>query len=228
MKTAIAYCRVSTADQAAEGVSLDAQREAAAAWCKANGYSLAAVHVDALSGARADNRPALQKAIDAACRAEAALIVYSLSRLARSVQDTLVIAERLDKAGADLVSLSEKIDTTTAAGKMVFRMLAVLAEFERDLVSERTKAALQHKARLGERVGQVPFGFDLADDGVHLRPNAAEQAVLAEVRKLRAKGYSYRDIAAALTAQGVLTKKGRTTWTHTAVRSVVNRAVAVA
>ena len=50
------------------------------------------------------------------------------------------IAERLDKAGADLVSLSEKIDTTSATGKMVFRLLAVLAEFERDLVSERTRA----------------------------------------------------------------------------------------
>lgn len=95
-------------------------------------------------------------------------MVYSLSRLARSTKDAIAIAERLDKAGADLVSLSEKIDTTTAAGKMVFRMLAVLAEFERDLVSERTTAALAHKAGKGERIGEVPFGWTLAADGVTL------------------------------------------------------------
>jgi DNA invertase Pin-like site-specific DNA recombinase len=66
----------------------------------------------------------------AACERKAALIVYSLSRLARSTKDAIAISERLAKNGADLVSLSERIDTTTAAGKIVFRMLAVLAEFE--------------------------------------------------------------------------------------------------
>lgn len=68
-----------------------------------------------------------------------------MSRLARSTRDAITTSERLDKAGAALVSLSEKIDTTTAAGKMVFRMLAVLAEFERDQISERTTTAMQHK-----------------------------------------------------------------------------------
>ena len=61
--------------------------------------------------------------------------------------DALVISERLERAGADLVSLSEKIDTTTAAGKMVFRMLAVLSEFERDQLSERTAAAMAAERR---------------------------------------------------------------------------------
>lgn len=84
-------------------------------------------------------------------------MVYSLSRLARSTKDAIGIAERLDKAGADLVSLSERIDTTSAAGKMGFRMLAVLEEFERNLVSERTTAALTHKASKGERIGEVPL-----------------------------------------------------------------------
>ena len=83
-----------------------------------------------------DNRPALQTALEAACREHGALVVYSFSRLARSVKDTLSIADRLDAAGADLVSLSESIDTMSTAGKMVLRMLAVLSEFERDLVVE--------------------------------------------------------------------------------------------
>lgn len=75
------------------------------------------------------------------------LVVYSLSRLARSTTDAIAISERLAKSGADLVSLSEWIDTTSASGKMVFRMLAVLAESERDLVSERTKTAMAHLRR---------------------------------------------------------------------------------
>jgi Resolvase, N terminal domain len=103
------------------------------------------------------DRPALQEALSRCTKG--ALVVYSLSRLARSTKDTLEIADRLAGAGADLVSLSERIDTTTASGKMVFRTLAVLAEFERDQVSERTRFAMAHKKGNGERVGSVPYGF---------------------------------------------------------------------
>jgi hypothetical protein len=94
---AIGYVRVSTAEQAAEGVSLDAQRARIAAWAHANAAELTAVYTDAgLSGGRADNRPGLQAALDAACTAKAALVVYSLSRLARSTRDAITISERLD------------------------------------------------------------------------------------------------------------------------------------
>ena len=114
MSQAIGYIRVSTAEQATDGVSLEAQRTRIEAWCNANGYRLATVHTDAgISGKRADNRPAPQRALTLACkRRGTALVVYSLSRLARSTTDAISIAERLEKAGADLVSLSEKIYTT--------------------------------------------------------------------------------------------------------------------
>ena len=221
---AVAYLRVSTAEQATDGVSLDAQKERAAAWCKANGYALAAVYSDILSGARAENRPGLRAALEAACKGRAALVVYSLSRLARSVRDTLTIAERLDKAGADLVSLSEKIDTSSAAGKMLFRMLAVWAEFERDVIAERTRAALTYKRHQAERVGKVPFGYDLAADGIHLEPNAQEQNILALIRDLRADGLTLREIAAELTRRGVATKEGNTRWSFGSVARILSRA----
>ena len=154
---AVGYIRVSTERQAEEGVSLDAQERKIQAWCELNGYDLEEVFIDrGLSGGRADNRPELQSAIKSITSKPGALVVYSLSRLARSTRDTLAIADRLERAGADLVSLSEKIDTTSAAGKMVFRMLAVLSEFERDLVSERTSHALQHKRSLGAATGGTP------------------------------------------------------------------------
>ncbi len=221
---AIGYIRVSTAGQATDGVSIDAQTARIRAWCDANGYTLADTFTDAgISGKRADNRPGLRRALDAACKKRAALVVYSLSRLARSTKDAIEIAERLDKADADLVSLTEKIDTTTAAEKMVFRMLAVLAEFERDLVSERTAAAMAHKRRNGERVGGIPFGWELADDGVQLVAVEAEQTVLADIRAMRAAGKSYRAVADELTERGVATKQGRGGWRHSAVAGIVAR-----
>ena len=146
---------------------------------------------------------------------------YSLSRMARSTRDTLAIAERLQKADADLVSLSESLDTTSAAGKMMFRMLAVLAEFERDLVSERTRMAMTHKMAMGERVGPLPFGFNLAADGVHLIENPREQAALQDIARLRADRYSLRAIAADLTRRGVPTKRGNSQWAHTAVAAII-------
>lgn len=219
----IGYIRVSTVRQAAEGVSLDAQRAKIEGWAVANDAPLVAVHVDAgLSGGKADNRPGLQKALHAACKLKAALVVYSLSRLARSTKDAIAISERLHKAGADLVSLNEKIDTTSAAGKMVFRMLAVLAEFERDLISERTSAAMQHMRSQGKRVGAVPYGFDLDPDGETLHENAIEQSAISMMRANRVDGLSLRAIAEALDKFGIKSKTGKK-WTAEVVRGILKR-----
>lgn len=209
MSRAIGYIRVSTQGQADDGVSLDAQRAKIAAWADLNGYTLGEVFADeGISGAKAD-RPGLALALDAVKRGDA-LVVYSLSRLARSTRHTLEIGERLEKVGADLVSLSERIDTTSAAGRMVFRMLAVLAEFERDQTSERTSMALKHKRSRGEKTGgSVPFGFDLDADGVHLIENDQEQVVIREARELHRTGLSLRKVASELHVRGLVARNGR-------------------
>ena len=204
---AIGYIRVSTEEQASEGVSLDAQRAKVRAWAELNGYPLAAIYEDAgISGTKTD-RPGLAAALDALAKGDA-LVVYSLSRLARSTRHTLDISERLEKAGADLVSLSEKIDTTSAAGRMVFRMLAVLAEFERDQISERTSAALQFKRAKGQRVGSIPYGYRLAEDGCTLEAHGPEQNVISQARGLRDAGLSLRNIADELARLGFSARNG--------------------
>jgi site-specific DNA recombinase len=223
MKTlAVGYVRVSTAGQAAEGVSLEAQRARIEAWAKVQGVELLAVHVDAgLSGSKADNRPALQAALAQACRKRAALVVYSLSRLARSTSDALAIFGRLGKAGADLVSLTESIDTTTASGKMIFGVLSVLNEFERDLIAERTRTALAHLRGQGRRVsGRAPYGYAFADGAVV--PDVEEQGVVEEIRTLRALGLSVRKIAVALDEKGVPTR-GAASWRPNLVHSILRR-----
>lgn len=225
---AIGYVRVSTAGQAADGASLEAQRARIAAAAAAAGLELIAVHADeGLSAKRADNRPGLVAALDAARRQRAVLIVYSLSRLSRSVRDTLSIVESLDKAGAGFVSLTESIDTTSAAGRMVCTMLAAFAAFERELTVERTTSVLHHKRSKGERTGSVPFGYTLAADGITLVEDADEQAVLRRIEDCRAAGLSLRAIADELNAAGVIGKAGGT-WHASTVRGVLRRAAAVA
>ena len=202
MKTAVAYLRVSTADQANEGVSLEAQETKIKAWCLLNDYTMAGVFIDAgISGKATANRPELQAAL-AACAKGGALVVYSLSRLARSTQDTLGIAEKLQRRDVDLVSLSERIDTTSASGKMVFRMLAVLSEFERDQIAERTSSAMQHKKSKGELVGAVPYGSTMAADGIRLVADGTEQEIIQTVTRLRGEGLTLRGIADRLTTMG--------------------------
>lgn len=203
----IAYVRVSTHGQVEDGVSLDAQQAKIAAWAELNGYQMGDVFVDAgISGSKT-NRPGLTSALKAVGKGDA-LVVYSLSRLARNTRHTLEIASDLESKGADLVSLSEKIDTTSAAGRMVFRMLAVLNEFERDQISERTRHSMSYKKSQGARVGSVPYGKRLSDDGVTLVDDVSEQRVIGLVRMLRTQGVSYPQIAVELDRRG-FKPKGR-------------------
>jgi DNA invertase Pin-like site-specific DNA recombinase len=141
MQKAIGYIRVSTVDQVQNGISLDAQRSRIESWCNTNGYELAGVHVDGgISGKRADNRPGLQRALSDVCKVKGALVVYSLSRMSRSVKDAIGISEKLSASGADLVSLSERIDTTSPSGRLIFNIFSSLSQFERELVSQRTNS----------------------------------------------------------------------------------------
>lgn len=222
---AIGYIRVSTDGQAEEGVSLTAQREKIEAWAKLHDEEEVLIFEDAgLSGSSMSARDGLLRALQEVCRRRGALIVYSLSRLARSTRDTLAISEQLARSGAELVSLSERIDTTTASGKMVFRMLAVLAEFERDQVSERTRAAMAHLRSSRRRFSRYPpYGWDLDRDGELLVPNRDEQAAIRKMRKLRNKGLSFRAIADRLDALGISTKTGRAGWSPKVVRATLRR-----
>ena len=221
MKQAIGYIRVSTEQQANEGVSLDAQRARIVKWCADNGYELVNVFVDAgISGKSMEKRPGLQDAMKS-LKKGMALVSYSLSRLARSTKDALSIGETVAKRKADMVSLSEQIDTTTAAGKMMFQMLAVLAEFERNLVSERTTNALQHKKRTGQKYTNItPYGFEAIEG--RLVQVQAEAAIVAEIQAARAGGNILQSIADNLNGRGIPTKTGKT-WQPATIHLLLKR-----
>lgn len=223
MQKAIGYIRVSTQGQADEGVSLQAQRAKIEAYCALNDMELVTVFEDAgISGASMNGRTGLHAALKATGKGMA-LISYSISRIARSTRDMLEIAERLDKIGADLVSITERIETTTAAGRMVFKMLAVLSDFERDQIGERTKMALAHKKAKGEVYAPVPFGFDAIEG--RLVEVKRESRIVAEIMRQRAAGVSMNEIASNLNAQGIQGKRGGK-WFASTVRYVIQRQAA--
>lgn len=208
---AIIYARVSTLDQATEGVSLEAQRIACRGWAGmyaqgANEY----FYVDeGISGSSLAHRPQLNRALDqVAISKKPVFVTYSLSRLSRSTQDTLWIAEYLESNNCELVSLSEHIDTTTAAGKMVFRMLAVLAEFERDQVSERTRLGMEQLRREGKRFSRYP----------EYPPEVRERIQRAHHKD----GKGFAEIARELEDEGVPTITGAP-WSRHVVRKVALR-----
>ena len=205
MKQAIAYLRCSTAGQLDSGVSLETQEAKVKAWCLLNDYELVSIFTDGgISGKSMKNRPELLKAL-AACESVGpgtAFITYSMSRMSRSTSDTITIAEKLRKAGADMISLSEKIDTSSASGRMIFRLLANLAEFEREQTVERTVAALQFKKSQGQLIGKCPYGWCLGADGKTLEVEPREQEALQLIRKLRADGVSLRKISRHLFDNG--------------------------
>jgi DNA invertase Pin-like site-specific DNA recombinase len=222
----ILYTRVSSPGQVQDGESLTAQRERLEAWASANSHTVIARFEDAgISGATVAARPAIQDAVALACRHRgSALVVTALSRLARCTLEALQIGDRLNKAGARLISLSEAVDTSTATGKLLWTLLAAVAEWERSVNNERTIEVLDSMRRRRLRIsGALPYGWALGPDGEALVPIPAEQAVLADMQRQRAEGRSYAAIAADLDARGIRTKQGRLNWLPRTVRQILLR-----
>ena len=167
----IGYIRVSTEEQASDGVSLATQREKLNAYASLYELELIEIIEDAGQSGKTLNRPGLQQALTMIRKGQAAgLLIAKLDRLSRSVVDwnELIDGYFGEKAGKQLFSVADSIDTRTAAGRLVLNVLMSVAQWERETIGERTKDALQHKIRKGERCGKVRFGYTLAEDGVGL------------------------------------------------------------
>ena len=210
--------------QVTDGVSIPTQIEKIRAWCVLHDHTLldSDIYTDeGISGKSTANRAALNKVLDLVCSERGILVFYSLSRLARSTRDAIEISDRIGKSGGLLVSLSESFDTTTPAGVLFFQVIAVLAEFERRQIGARTQAAMDYKRTKNERIGTIPYGKRLAEDGSTLLPDLADLAVIVQAHNLRASGLSLRAVASKLNALGHRTKTART-WTHSSVLHLLN------
>ena len=218
---AIGYVRVSTDDQ---HLGPEAQRDALVRWCDANGAELLAVYVDhgVSGGAPLDKRPALLDALDALAENGAGvLLVAKRDRLARNVMIAAMVERMAERVGASIVAADGAGNGNSPEATLMRHMVDAFAEYERAIIRARTRTALAVKARKGERVGQVPFGYRLAADGVHLAAEPREQRVIALVQDLRAEGLTIRAIAGRLNADNVPARGKR--WHPTTVSRMLAR-----
>jgi len=196
---AIGYVRVSTEEQAREGISIEAQEERITALARAKGWHLVKIIRDAGYSGKNLNRPGAKGLLEICRKAEVDIvIVYKLDRITRKQKDLWYLLEEIFEANrVGFVSVTEAFDTTTAAGKAFLGMLGTFAQLERDLVSERTREALSHKRAKGEWVGRMPTGFKMNDDG-KLAEDPKALKMIARAKRLRREGASFGDISRAL------------------------------
>jgi DNA invertase Pin-like site-specific DNA recombinase len=154
------------------------------------------------------------------------LIVAKRDRLARDVMLSCWIEKEVKRRGARIISAAgEGTESDDPTNVLLRNIVDAFAQYERDIIAARTAAAMAQKKARGEKTGgEVPFGYSLADDGIHLEREAAEVEALGIISELRRRGYSLRQIAAELQARGIQTKKGNTTWQPKVISKILKRA----
>lgn len=212
----IAYFRVSTAQQGRSGLGLEAQRAAVTAYLNGGSWKLLGEFTEVESG-KDNARPQLARAMEA-CRLKGArLVIAKLDRLSRDAAFLI----GLEAAGVDFVAAD-----MPNANRLTVRLMAVLAQEEREMIGVRTKAALQAaKARgtvLGGWKGGPVVDGRLGTAAVQAKADAFAADVGPMVREMNGRGLSLRQIAAELTGEGIRTPRGGQ-WTAAAVRSVLAR-----
>jgi len=226
MVKVIGYIRVSTQEQADKGVSLAAQTAKLEAYASLYDLEIVEIVVDGGHSGKTLDRPGMTQVCDMLRRRKAdGVLILKLDRLTRSVADLNRLIEEFfsERAGRMLFSVSDHIDTRSAAGRLVLNVLASVGQWERETVAERTSAALQYKKSQGQRIGAIPFGFALGADGKSLIEDASEQEALTIVKELRNQGMTIRAIVAELNARNIPTAQGRT-WHIATVQRVLKAA----
>jgi site-specific DNA recombinase len=205
---AIGIVRVSTEEQADDGVSVEAQTSKIKAYARLYDIEIVDIVVDAGYSGKNMDRPGLQKALATLkCGEVGGIIVAKLDRLTRNIGDMNTMIVDYFTRGGELMSVDDRVDTATASGRLVLNVLMSVYQWERETIVERTKDALRWKNQNGERTGSVPYGYDLADDGVKLIPNPVEQGVIADIRRMKSEGVSLQKICDRLNVSNIPTKK---------------------
>lgn len=204
---AILYIRVSSDEQAKSGLSLEAQDATLRAEAERRGWQVAEVLVDEVSAKRGSVRPAFDRARELLASGEAnALLATRLDRISRSVVGFADLMAAAQDQGWHVVALDLGLDTSTTTGRMVAHILAAVAEAEREVIGQRTSAALIAKRRRGEHVG---------------RRSTLPTEVVERITTARTNGMTLTAIADSLNADEVPTAQGGSRWYASTVRAVL-------
>ncbi len=207
---AVAYLRVSTAEQAGSGAGLSAQQESIEREANHRGWQLVGTFTDeAASGRSMTGRPSLERALHAVEGGEAdVLIVAKLDRLSRSLLDFAALMARAQRHGWNLVAIDLGIDLSTPAGEFMANVMASAAQWERRIIGQRTREALAARKAQGVRLG---------------RPPSLDPALVSRIVRQRHEGLTLAAIANGLNAEGVATAQGGLRWHPSTVRAILQR-----
>lgn len=218
----VGYLRVSTDQQVESGLGLEAQKEACDFYARKLGLEVAQFFTDeGLSGSlEIKERPELNKAINS-LKKDDILIVAKRDRLARDPRIIMNLEHEILRKGIRIVSAAgEGTDNNDPASEYMRLIIDGAAKYERRIIGDRIKAALKVKKNRGERIGHIPFGYKLAENNVNLEQNEVEYSVINNMKELRAKKLSIRDIAIALNKKGLLNREGAK-WNHASLHRIM-------
>jgi DNA invertase Pin-like site-specific DNA recombinase len=201
------YVRVSTDEQANSRAGLDAQRAAILIEAQRQGWELIEIVEDAASG-KSMKRPGIERVLTELRAGHAtALVVAKLDRLSRSMLDFASLMATAQRQGWGVVALDVNVDTTTPSGEMMATVTAAFAQFERRLISQRTKEALAQRKAAGVRLG---------------RERVVSAELEARAHALKASGLSVRKIGAALAVEGHHAPGGGD-WSPSSLQRILSR-----
>ena len=226
-KRAILYARFSPRPNEAESESIEQQLEELRAWCAANGYEIAGEFSDrALSGGDDwEDRPGMLDAAQAMKRGYV-FLVRAFDRLFRDTRKGLVFAHEIERRGGSVVSITQEAASLhSPEGRLMRGLLLLVAEYEREMIRARTRAAMRRHQANGRRMSNVcPYGQKRdPENGARLVDDPEEQPVIEMIREKAAEGLSLRKIAAWLNEEGV-PARGEKGWTHHIIGRILKRA----
>ena len=188
------YVRVSTQEQAKEGLSIDAQIDKCRAFCQARDWKVFKIYKDAGFSAGSLNRPALELLLrDAQEKKFKIILVHKIDRFSRKLKDLIMILEELKDKEINFTSVTEQIDTTSAMGEAFFQIIGVFAQLERGMVRERVEMAFDRKVKFGEALFRAPYGYVYQNK--KLVPDPENSAKIREIFEMWARDIDYKVIS---------------------------------
>jgi site-specific DNA recombinase len=188
------YVRVSTEEQAKEGLSVEAQIDKCKSYCNARDWKIFKIYKDAGFSAGSLNRPAMELLLrDAQEQSFDIILVYKIDRFSRKLKDLIMILEDLKSKKINFTSVTEQIDTTSAMGEAFFQIIGVFAQLERGMVKERVEMAFDRKIKFGEALFRAPFGYVYQNK--KLVPDSENAGKVKEIFEMWARDISYKQIS---------------------------------
>ncbi|MBS4171815.1 recombinase family protein [Bacillus sp. FJAT-49736] len=219
------YCRVSTDEQAREGVSLDEQQERLTSYCRAMGWSEdPIVFVEDGYSAKNMDRPQLIKLLSLVKKGVISkVLVTKLDRMSRRLKHLLEIIDLFEDYKVSFISISESFDTHTPSGRLTLQVLGAVAEFERERIRERVFENMLHGANHGKWLTQSPYGYDLINKVLVI--NETESKIVKRVFDLYLhNGLGFYSIAKLLNEEGIPSKQKKE-WSIRAIKLMLTNPV---